>query len=184
MSQGFSIEELEMKSTVELPYLDDSAQSIAHITLYHTLVSDTRGVFALSLPMMKRGHIVVVTQGGGRQVTANSLLRYQRQIIERNEDGENFEPLQWEVEYAGSYADGCRVMQRLLTGFRQQHRGPVIAVTEGTEPVSTLSSSISGLADMPCVELPPSASDADLPTLGWQTQAANTAMDRCASSKK
>ena len=189
MAQGFAIEELAMKSTIELPYLDDDVgSSLAHLTLYHALVSDTRGIFALTLPATRRGHVVVVNQGGGREISVNSLSRRQRQIAAA-EDGENagmaLPRIRWEVEYSSNSTDACRIVQRLITEYRQEHRGPLLALTQGSEPASTLASGfISALNDMPYVELPPSAADLDLPTLGWQAQAANTALGRCASAQK
>jgi len=178
IKQGWSLNDLRMKTTTECPYLIDN---LPFFFLYHSSM-DNRGIYALYMPAATKTLVVVVNPFNNREIAAAQLER-QFQIAVRSQDqpkADNSE-VSCKVEYAVNNADAGRLLQRTLNEYRDQHRGPTIAVVECPSLNSTIAT-VPVLSDFPCVEIACNARDSQYQALGWQPLAGRVAMQRCAAS--
>ncbi|KAK3232982.1 hypothetical protein CYMTET_56694, partial [Cymbomonas tetramitiformis] len=180
LSEGFSVAELEMKTTTECPYLEIHPQhNLRHIMLYYS-EADTRGVYALLLLPLGQCLVLVVSPFASREVTPQSAQRVYRDAGGPAPEGDI--ELKFEVEYVASHRDAQKRVHRALELYRDQFRGATVAMTEGPISGVALGNLIPALQQMPCVAVPHNAYDSQYPTLGWQSVAARAGMQRCASS--
>ncbi|CAH9070869.1 unnamed protein product [Cuscuta europaea] len=177
----WSLSELQMKTTTECPYLE---QSISFFYLYHS-VSEGRAVFIGYFPASKMISAVVVNPFQNKELTPHILERQFReacQILSTPNPMEK-ESISFKVEYVGHIKDGERNLQRLINEYRNQYHGPAVAIIECPN-VQLVKSSVRALDDFPCLTIPCNARDSQYQALGWQTVAAKIGMQRCAASSQ
>lgn len=63
-----------------------------------------------------------------------------------------------QVEYVRTLADAGRALQSALLDYRDQHRGPMVAVVESLD-VTSLLTHVQALSKLPRLGLPPNAAD-------------------------
>ncbi|VFQ71576.1 unnamed protein product [Cuscuta campestris] len=175
----WSLSELQMKTTTECPYLE---QSISFFYLYHS-VSEGRAVYVGYFPASKMISVVVVNPFQNKELTSHVLERQFREACQTLSSHPMMEKegIGFKVEYVGHIKDAERNLQRLINDYRNQHHGPVVAITECPN-VELFKSGIRALDDFPCLSIPCNARDSQYQALGWQIVAAKIGMQRCAAS--
>ena len=143
--------------------------------------------------------------GGDAEVTGLMLDRVARAAAARDAEAVDSEPAAgsrattaWTVEYVRSDAAAGAAVSRHLTSFLEDPKGPTLCLVEapptaGVAPTAEaarregiagrLGALIPALARLPVVTVPANASDtSSMPALGWQTNAAKTAVARVAAA--
>ncbi|KAL2635827.1 hypothetical protein R1flu_007306 [Riccia fluitans] len=178
VNDGWSVDELHMKTTAESPYLK---RAVNFFFLYQSSM-DTRGLFALYIPPVEKILVIVVNSRINKEVST-ALVEKQLRDAARNSNVTNLEGASWtvKIEYVSSNQDAGRLLQRSLTEFRDQHRGPTIALSQCPN-FELLSPLTPMLAEFPWVHIPANGRDSQYQALGWQPIAARVAMHRCVAS--
>lgn len=175
IQDGWDLAELQMKTTAECSYLE---QTVSFFYLYHSL-SEGRGVYVMYFPTSFRIHAVVVNPFRNKELSPSFLEKQYRDACQAL--GSLHENITFLVDYHTSIDAGSKHVQRMLLEYRQQHPGPVICVIECPK-LQALKSAVRALDDFPCVTIPCNARDNNYQALGWQATAGRTSMQRCAAS--
>uniref|UniRef100_A0A0D9YSR4 DNA polymerase epsilon catalytic subunit n=1 Tax=Oryza glumipatula TaxID=40148 RepID=A0A0D9YSR4_9ORYZ len=175
IQDGWDLAELQMKTTAECSYLE---QTVSFFYLYHSL-SEGRGVYVMYFPTSFRIHAVVVNPFRNKELSPSFLEKQYRDVCQTL--GSLHENITFLVDYHTSIDAGSKHVQRMLLEYRQQHPGPVIGVIECPK-LEALKSAVRALDDFPCVTIPCNARDNNYQALGWQATAGRTSMQRCAAS--
>ncbi|KAJ7294671.1 hypothetical protein O6H91_Y241800 [Diphasiastrum complanatum] len=179
---GWSLDDLHMKTTTECTYLSDS---LTFIYLYHSC-SDTRGMYALYAPIANTVLVIVVNPFSNKEISSaqlernfrDSLRGIQGLIGDVNMEHSN---LSFRVDYAINNSDAGKQLQRAINEYRDQHPGPTIAMIE-CPSVAAVTSAAPALAEFPHILVSSNARDSQYQALGWQPVAAKVAMQRCGAS--
>ncbi|XP_073270441.1 DNA polymerase epsilon catalytic subunit A-like [Primulina huaijiensis] len=178
---GWSVDELHMKTTAECPYLE---QSISFFYLYHS-ISDGRAMFVGYFPVSSQIFVVVASPFLSKELSTQMLERQFRESTQAS----SFQPpmpnerITFKVDYTDNVKDAQMTLQRIITEYRQRHHGPVIAVVECPN-IQLLKSGLRALEDFPCVTIPANLRDSQYQAIGWQVLAAKNGILRCASSSQ
>ncbi|KAI3971229.1 hypothetical protein MKX01_021996 [Papaver californicum] len=179
--EGWKLAELQMKTTTECSYLE---QSIGYFYLYHS-ISEARAIYATYFPASSTILAVVVNPFQNKELTTSILEKQFREAchalsVESSLSGKR---CTCKVEYVGNAKDAERLLQRAIIDYRHEHHGPAIGVIECPD-VHSVRSGIRVLDDFPCVSIPCNARDSNYQALGWQIIAAKIGMQRCAASSQ
>ncbi|KAL9143406.1 hypothetical protein ABFS82_14G234200 [Erythranthe guttata] len=178
---GWSLNELHMKTTTECPYLE---HSIPFFYLYHS-ISDGRAMYVTYFPASNQIYVVAVSPFQSKELSPQMLERQFREACQAL----SFQPpmlneaISFKVDYFGHVKDGQGNLQKMITQYRQRHPGPVIAIIECPN-IQLLKSGIRALEDFPCVSIPSNARDSQYQAIGWQVIAAKIGIQRCAASSQ
>ncbi|XP_068664091.1 DNA polymerase epsilon catalytic subunit A-like isoform X2 [Aristolochia californica] len=181
VQEGWSLSELNMKTTTECSYLD---QSIPFFYLYHSL-SDARATYVIYFPASGTVFMVVVSPFQNKEVSPSLLEKLFREACRSlSVEGPTLgNGTIFKVEYVGLIKDAEKLLQRALSDYRNQLHGPTIGLIECPD-VLGMKSGIHVLDEFPCVKIPCNARDSHYLALGWQTVAAKIGMQRCAASSQ
>eukprot|EP00878_Enallax_costatus_P032361 GHUV01035561.1.p1 GENE.GHUV01035561.1~~GHUV01035561.1.p1 ORF type:complete len:215 (+),score=72.36 GHUV01035561.1:151-795(+) len=175
IGEGFALSELQSKTATECSYLegggpDGLGPSLRHIALYHS--SDGargRALFCLMLPPIKRCLLVVVVPTGiaAKEVAPAVLDRAWREILQGMLDQELFDEeqaaalvsMEFAVEYAREHLVALRHVQRALSSYREQQRGPCVVTCQCPSGSEQLQRDMPLLGDLPCVDKPAAVED-------------------------
>eukprot|EP00899_Mesostigma_viride_P020528 jgi/Mesvir1/28477/Mv15897-RA.2 len=179
LAKGFSLEELVMGTTTDVPYLQDAPgaeiSNLKHIYLYMSSC-DTRGILILHVPAPATGLVVFVNPFNNRDVTPGSAERYYREAA--HAAGSEVEAT-FDVDYARDDDSAAKRVQRALVQYREQHRHPALLVLECPDdfapPLFTVTRAV---CEIPIVRMPSNARDSQYQAVGWQTHTARLAMHR------
>ncbi|XP_073146772.1 DNA polymerase epsilon catalytic subunit A-like [Henckelia pumila] len=178
---GWSVNELHMKTTTECPYLE---QSVPFFYLYHS-ISDGRAMFVVYFPVSSQIFVVVASPFLSKELSTQILERQFRESTQAS----SFQPpmpnerITFKVDYTGNVKDAQMTLQRIITEYRQLHHGPVIALVECPN-IQLLKSGLRALEDFPCVTIPANLRDSQYQAIGWQVIAAKNGILRCAASSQ
>ncbi|MCO5564216.1 hypothetical protein L7F22_017874 [Adiantum nelumboides] len=179
VQDGWSLEDLVMKTTTECPYI---SESLSFLYLYHS-ASDVRGLYALYTPSSSTIWILVVNPFNNKEVSISQLEKHFRDAACKNStsNGPDSMDLVFKVDYVSNCTEAVRQLQRTLVAYRERHRGPTLAVIECPSKEQTLKS-IPILAELPSIEVACNGRDSQFPALGWQPSASKIAIQRCSAS--
>ncbi|KAK9824549.1 hypothetical protein WJX72_011249 [[Myrmecia] bisecta] len=185
LSEGFDLSDLQMKTTLECPYLESEAGSaLRHVALYQSLDAVRgRAVYAMHLPVENRALVVIVNPAASaaQDVTTTTTERSWREAHAADPSGAGEAPdVEFEVVYARTEPDAARTIHRSLLQLREHFKGPLVVVTEAPGGSAKLTHDIPLLADFPCCDIPAHTADSMYSALGWQQRAARTAVHRIA----
>ncbi|KAI7983738.1 DNA polymerase epsilon catalytic subunit A [Camellia lanceoleosa] len=178
---GWSLDELHMKTTTECSYLE---QSISFFYLYHS-ISEGRAIYVGYFPASRTISVVVVNPFQNKELSPHILEKQFREACQAL----SIEPpmprdsINFKVDYVAYVKDADKILQRTINEHRQRHHAPTIAVIECPN-VHLMKSGIRALDDFPCVNIPCNARDSNYQALGWQIVAAKIGMQRCAASSQ
>uniref|UniRef100_A0A452YAU9 DNA polymerase epsilon catalytic subunit n=1 Tax=Aegilops tauschii subsp. strangulata TaxID=200361 RepID=A0A452YAU9_AEGTS len=175
IQDGWDLAELQMKTTAEFSYLE---QTVSFFYLYHS-VSEGRAVYVMYFPTSLRVHAVVINPFRNKELSPVFLEKQFRDACQTPDP--LHENLTFQVDYHTSMDAGSKYVQRMLLEYRQQHPGPVIGIIECPK-LQAIRESVRALDDFPCVTIPCNARDNNYQALGWQATAGRTSMQRCAAS--
>ncbi|KAF0934637.1 hypothetical protein E2562_026131 [Oryza meyeriana var. granulata] len=175
IQDGWDLSELQMKTTAECSYLE---QTVSFFYLYHSL-SEGRAVYVVFFPTSFRIHAVVVNPFRNKELLPSFLEKQYRDACQAL--GSLHENITFHVDYHTTIDAGSKHVQRMLLEYRQQHPGPVIGVIECPK-LQAIKAAVRALDDFPCVTIPCNARDNNYQALGWQATAGRTSMQRCAAS--
>ncbi|PSR89873.1 DNA polymerase epsilon catalytic subunit A like [Actinidia chinensis var. chinensis] len=178
---GWSLDELHMKTTTECSYLE---QSISFFYLYHS-VSEGRAVYVAFFLASRTISVVVVNPFQNKELSPHILEKQFREACQTLsiEPPTPIDSINFKVDYVGYVKDAEKILQRTINEFRQRHHVPAIAVIECPK-VHLMKLGIRALDDFPCVSIPCNARDSNYQALGWQIIAAKIGMQRCAASSQ
>ncbi|KAH7542023.1 hypothetical protein FEM48_Zijuj02G0029500 [Ziziphus jujuba var. spinosa] len=179
IQDSWGLKELQMKTTTECSYLEQSS----FFYLYHS-ISEGRAIFIVYFPASRTIAVVVVNPYQNKDLSLSFLERQFREACQvlsiepppRNE-------IIFRVDYVGLVKDAEMMVQRAIYEHRHEHNGPTIAVIECPD-IQVMKSGIKALHDFPCVSVPSNARDCHYQALGWQQNAAKIGMQRCAASSQ
>ncbi|XP_060169809.1 DNA polymerase epsilon catalytic subunit A-like isoform X1 [Lycium barbarum] len=176
---GWSLNELHMKTTTECSYLD---QSIAFFYIYHS-VSDGRAIYVGHFPASKVVHVVVVNPFQNKELSPHILERhfYEASQTLSGQPITQKEGISFKVDYVGYIKDAERILQRAINEHR--NHGPAVAMIECPN-AHLLKSGVRALHDFPCISIPCNVRDSQYQALGWQNVAAKIGMQRCVTSSQ
>ncbi|KAJ1279266.1 hypothetical protein BS78_04G142600 [Paspalum vaginatum] len=177
IQDGWDLAELQMKTTAECSYLE---QSVSFFYLYHSL-NEGRAVYVFYFPTAFRIHAVVVNPFRNKEISPSFLEKQFRDACQTL--GSVPENLSFHVDYETSIHAGSKCVQRMLLEYRQQHPGPVVGIIECPK-LEAMKAAVRALDDFPCVTIPSNARDNNYQALGWQATAGRTSMQRCAASNQ
>ncbi|CAD6250912.1 unnamed protein product [Miscanthus lutarioriparius] len=175
LQDGWDLAELQMKTTAECSYLE---QTVSFFYLYNSL-DEGRAVYVFYFPTSLRIHAVVVNPFRNKEISPSFLEKQFRDACQAL--GSVPENLSFHVDYQTSIDAGSKYVQRMLLEYRQQHPGPVIGIIECPK-LQAIKAAVRALDDFPCVTIPSNARDNNYQALGWQATAGRTSMQRCAAS--
>ncbi|XP_039789737.1 DNA polymerase epsilon catalytic subunit A-like isoform X3 [Panicum virgatum] len=175
IQDGWDLAELQMKTTAECSYLE---QTVSFFYLYHSL-SEGRAVYVFYFPTSFRILAVVVNPFRNKEISPSFLEKQFRDACQAL--GSVPENLTFHVDYQTSIDAGTKYVQRMLLEYRQQHPGPVIGIIECPK-LQVIKAAVRALDDFPCVTIPSNARDNNYQALGWQATAGRTSMQRCVAS--
>ncbi|KAK9075077.1 hypothetical protein SSX86_003396 [Deinandra increscens subsp. villosa] len=176
---GWSLNELHMKTTTECSYLESS---ICYFFLYHSIF-EVRGIYLVYFPSRSIIHAVMVNPFQNKELSPHILEKQFREACQAL----SIEPpmprdaFTFKVDYVANPKDAEKILQRVVSDFRSQLHGPAIAVIECPD-VDLMKAGIRALDDFPCVNIP--SRDFKYQALGWQIVAAKFGMHRCATSSR
>ncbi|KAE9461327.1 hypothetical protein C3L33_06754, partial [Rhododendron williamsianum] len=178
---GWTLDELHMKTTTECSYLE---QAFSFFYLYHS-ISEGRAIYVGFFPASRTISVVVVNPFQNKELSPHIIEKQYREASQAlsieppmPRDSTNFK-----VDYVGNVKDAEKIIQRIINEYRQLHHVPAIAVIECPE-VHLMKSHIRALDDFPCVSIPCNARDSNYQALGWQIMASKIGMQRCAASSQ
>ncbi|XP_031270603.1 DNA polymerase epsilon catalytic subunit A-like [Pistacia vera] len=175
---GWSLNELHMKTTTECSYLE---HSVSFFYLYHS-ISEGRAIYVGYFPTSRTVTVVVVSPHQHRELSPSILEKQFREACRTlSTELPPGDRIVFKVDYVGSVKDAEKILQRAISENRHEHYGPTIAVIECPNS-QLLRSGIRVLDDFPCVSIPANARDSQYQVLGWQQNAAKIGMHRCAAS--
>ncbi|GLU18367.1 hypothetical protein SLE2022_346730 [Rubroshorea leprosula] len=178
---GWSLSELQMKTTTECSYLE---QSISFFYLYHS-ICEGRAIYAGYFSSSRKLSLVVVNPHHENEIISPNILeKYFREACQalscelppRN-------GIVCKVHYVDYVKDAEKILQRAISDHRSEHNGPTVAVIECPN-IHLIKSGIRVLEDFPCVSIPSNARDNDYQLLVWQQTATKIGMQRCAASSQ
>ncbi|EFJ15355.1 hypothetical protein SELMODRAFT_445541 [Selaginella moellendorffii] len=183
LNEGWSLEELHMKTTTECSYLADN---VSFIYLYHSAF-EPRGCYALYAPLAAKVLVIIVNPSVNKEVSTNWLERQFRDSLRTQESSvmEEFNmdtsDVNFEIEYLATYAEAGRRLQRTLHDYLDQFRRPAVAIVE-CPSMENIVAHVPAILEVPRVQVPWNSRHSDYKLLGWQPVAAKLAMQRCAAS--
>ncbi|PWA95928.1 DNA polymerase epsilon catalytic subunit [Artemisia annua] len=178
---GWSLNELHMKTTTECSYLESS---IPFFYLYKSFDVRGTGIYLVYFPSYSTIHAVMVSPVQNKELTPNILEKLFREACQAlSEPSLSRDTSSFKVEYVGNPKDAEKILQRTISEFRNQLHGPVIAVVECPD-VDLMRTGIRALDDFPCVSVPSNARDSQHQIIGWQVPAAKIGLQRCAASSR
>ncbi|KAL3628020.1 DNA polymerase epsilon catalytic subunit A [Castilleja foliolosa] len=178
---GWSLDELHMKTTTECSYLE---YSVSFFYLYHS-ISDGRAIYVAYFPASSQISVVVVSPFQSKELSPQMLERQFREASQAL----SFQPsmpndgITFKVDYVAYVKDAQGNLQRMITEYRYRHHGPVVAVIECPN-IQLLKSDIRALEEFPCVSIPSNVRDSQYQAIGWQVIAAKIGLQRCAASSQ
>ncbi|EMS53029.1 DNA polymerase epsilon catalytic subunit A [Triticum urartu] len=152
IQDGWDLAELQMKTTAEFSYLE---QTVSFFYLYNS-VSEGRAVYVMYFPTSLRVHAVVINPFRNKELSPAFLEKQFRDACQTPDP--LHENLTFQVDYHTSMDAGSKYVQRLLLEYRQQHPGPVIGIIECPK-LQAIRESVRALDDFPCVTIPCNARD-------------------------
>ncbi|KAM7276901.1 hypothetical protein ACFE04_018767 [Oxalis oulophora] len=175
---GWTLSELNMKTTTECPYLE---QPISFFYLYHSF-SEGRAVYVGYFPASRSLSVVIVNPYSNKDLTPSILEKQFRDAFQAL----SIEPpprndVLFKVNYVGNFKDAEKNLQDAINEFRHKHHGPAIAVMECPNG-HLMKSRVPLLNEFPCVNIPSNANDSNYQAVGWQQQASKIGMQRSAVS--
>ncbi|GBG71097.1 hypothetical protein CBR_g8396 [Chara braunii] len=129
VAEGFSIEELHIKSTAGCSYLSDASNTLTFFFLYQSSC-DTRGIYAFFVPLSNSIQLLVVNPFMNKEVVPTLLERHYKEVMRclAVEAGEANAPpadLACKVDYVANDVEAAKKLQQFLLQYN------VLLRTEG-----------------------------------------------------
>ncbi|KAL6577446.1 DNA polymerase epsilon catalytic subunit A [Orobanche minor] len=181
LQDGWSLDELHMKTTTECSYLENS---VSFFYLYHS-ISDGRAMYVAYFPASSQISVEVVSPFQSKELSPQMLERQFHEASQALSSQPSLpnEGIAFKVDYVRYIKDAHGNLQRIITEYRHRHHGPVIAVIECPN-IQLLKAGIRSLEDFPCVSIPSNVCDSQYQAIGWQVIAAKLGLQRCAVSSQ
>ncbi|XP_076350234.1 DNA polymerase epsilon catalytic subunit 1 isoform X2 [Tachypleus tridentatus] len=168
-SDTFDLRHLEFCTLAQYSYLP--AGSMRYVYLYHHSVG-SKAMFGLFIPPVKRTYVFVVDSVRTNQMpNMNSLYNSERSNkISRGTD-ENLLPdsgFQFEVHIETDVRQVYRQLQRHLSSYQDEKRGPTMIALQSTHKPHEMTLLMPGLAEFPLVPIHVQDSDTLYQVMDWQ----------------
>ncbi|XP_022957705.1 DNA polymerase epsilon catalytic subunit A-like [Cucurbita moschata] len=181
IQDGWSLDELQMKTTTECNYLE---KPISFFFVYHS-ISEGRAIYITFFPSTRSIVVVIVSPYQNKDLSSTFLERQFRETCQiLSGESQPFESgITCKVDYVVNIKEAEVILQRSITEHRSLNHGPIVAVIQCPN-VQLLKSGVRALDDFPSVSIPFNARDSQYQVLGWQQTAAKIGMQRCAASSQ
>lgn len=171
----FSLSQLEQKSQIHQPYLKNGG-NLRKIFLYqHTIPSGKKSIWGLFLTPIGKAIIIVNATVRTNQVPSmRNLYQTERQALvtegEEGSDDSNLPPndLQFDVHVEIDIKQVYRHIQRALSNYQQEKKGPTILCIQAAVPLNTLNQVIPTLLEFPQTQIHITDDASLLAGLEWQ----------------
>ncbi|KAK2153411.1 hypothetical protein LSH36_298g04118 [Paralvinella palmiformis] len=165
----FDLEQLDFKTLAQFSYLE--LGSMKHLYLYHH-VSGQKQMFGLFFPGSKRASIFVVDTVRTNQMP-NMTTLYNTEHSTKLSKGIDGDVLpasghNFEINVEKDVHKVHRYIQRLLTAYKDEKKGPTLIAVQSCWDMQHLISSMPGLGDFPLVPIHVSDSEDLFGVLDWQ----------------
>lgn len=172
-TDSFSINQLEFKSQVQFPYLK-SGGNLKKIYLYqHTVPSGKKSMWGLFLtPISKALILVFDTVRTNQMPTMKNLYQTERAALmdgqELNDDKLPPNDISFDVHVEVDLKQVYRHIQRALTHYKQEKKGPTVLCIQSAIPAVSLNQQIISLLDFPQTQIHITDDASLLTGLDWQ----------------
>ncbi|KAK3581719.1 hypothetical protein CHS0354_015350 [Potamilus streckersoni] len=165
----FELDHLQFRTLAQFSYLEPG--TIKHIYLYHHACGN-KMIFGVFFPMSKKGTVFVVdTVRSDQMPNLNSIFNAERNAKILKGVGEDMLPpgghhLDYKLEKDVKQVH--RGIQRLLSAYKDEKRGPTYISVQSPYDFSHLTSMMPGLMDFPLVPIHITDSEVLYNVLDWQ----------------
>ncbi|CAN8193292.1 unnamed protein product [Coccothraustes coccothraustes] len=170
-AETFNIEHLEMRSLAQFAYLEPG--SIRHIYLYHSS-QGSKAVLGLFIPSQRKAAVFVLDKVRSNQMpNLTTLFSVERTALLEKVGKELLPPDKhtFEVRAETDPKAIYRGVQRLLLGYKDEHRGPTLVAVQSNWDLKQLASGIPIIEEFPLVPIR-LVDDISYSVLDWQRHAA------------
>lgn len=167
----FSLNQLEQKSQIHQPYLKDGGKMRKIFLYHHTIPSGKKSIWGLFLTPIGKALIIVNDTVRTNQVPSmRNLYQTERQALVTESEDETLPPneLQFDVHVEIDIKQVYRHIQRALTSYQQEKKGPTILCIQAALPLNTLNQSIPTLLEFPQTQIHITDDASLLAGLEWQ----------------
>ncbi|XP_076438241.1 DNA polymerase epsilon catalytic subunit A-like [Babylonia areolata] len=165
----FELENLEFRTLAQFPYLEPG--SMKYIYLYHHICGN-KMLLGLFFPVSKRATVFVVdTVRSDQMPNLQALFNAERNTKLSKGGEETSLPAgnhTFEVKLEKDVRQVHRAIQRLLSVYKDEKRGPTFIAVQSPKDFAHLTSAMPGLSDFPLVPVHITDSDTLYNVLDWQ----------------
>ncbi|XP_070201892.1 DNA polymerase epsilon catalytic subunit A-like [Littorina saxatilis] len=165
----FELDNLEFRTLAQFPYLEPG--SMKHIYLYHH-VCGNKMLLGVFFPMSKRGTVFVVdTVRSDQMPNLQALFNAERNTkLTKGADEASLPGAShtFDVKVEKDIRQVHRAIQRLLSVYKDEKRGPTFIAVQSPKDFSHLTSAMPGLSDFPLVPVHITDGDSLYNVLDWQ----------------
>ncbi|KAJ6622010.1 DNA polymerase epsilon catalytic subunit 1 [Pseudolycoriella hygida] len=177
--EAFSIDQLQFQTQSSQPYLKDGG-NLKRIFLYqHTSTTNKRELWGLFMPPIKKSIIIVLdTVRTNQMPTMRSFYAAERTAAINNQQSqvteENVPPedMSFEIFMEVDAKQIYRHIQRMLTHYKDEKKGPTLLCLQSSVRQSKLNSSMPIMSDFPQASIHISDDASLLSGLEWQRSGA------------
>lgn len=169
---SFSLSQLESRVQVHQPYLKNGGNLRKIFLYHHTIPSGKKSMWGLFLtPIGKALIIVQDTVRTNQMPTMKNLYQTERQAVVGGEDEEGKLPpgdIQFDVHVEIDLKQVYRHIQRALSAYQQERKGPTILCVQSALPLTMLNAQIPSLLEFSQTQIHISDDASLLAGLEWQ----------------
>lgn len=165
----FSLHQIEQKSQVYQPYLKDGG-NLRKIFLYqHTIPSGKKSLWGLFMTPIQKAVIIVHDTVRTNQVPSmRNLYQTERQALVDNNDKLPPSEISFDVHVEIDIKQVYRHIQRALSNYQQERKGPTMLCIQSAVPLSSLNHDVPILLDFPQTQVHITDDASLLAGLEWQ----------------
>lgn len=149
----FTLNQLEQRSQIHQPYLKDGGKLRQVFLYHHSIPSGKKSIWGLFLSPIHKAIIIVHDTVRTNQVPSmRNLYQTERQaLVSEAEEDDKLPPseMSFDVHVEIDIKQVYRHIQRALSNYQQEKKGPTILCIQAAVPLATLNQAIPTLLDFP-----------------------------------
>lgn len=176
----FALHQLEQKSQIHQPYLKDGGNMRKIFFYQHTIPSGKKSMWGLFLTPIGKAIIIVHDTVRTNQLpSVRNMFQTERQALV-SDDEENAEEklppreMQFDIHVEIDIKQVYRLIQRALSNYQQEKKGPTILCVQAAASLSTLNQAIPSLLEFPQTQIHIADDSSLLVGLEWQAKGARS----------
>ena len=177
----FALHQLEQRSQIHQPYLKEGGNLRKIFFYHHTIPSAKKSMWGLFLTPIGKAIIIVHDTVRTNQLPSmRNMFQTERQALvnedEERADEEKLPPndIQFEVHVEIDIKQVYRHIQRALSSYQTERKGPTILCVQASASLNTLNQAIPSLLEFPQTQIHIQDDASLLVGLEWQTKGAKS----------